>query len=304
MPINGTYAIQCYNPLSGAYYTSEDIEFDASLSDTQYALQRSMPFMADTMEVLEDNRFDYRQNGISYMIHFHGLAVDIDNCEMVEGSGDYPITGNADLADNTTVLRHYAESLFFTTIPMEMLRTDAQEPQVEVIVDGRVALCTGLNCDYSYIATDAQVATQTMPSSSTLTITGQNLPIDDASMNITLGPVLCVPDSSSTTQIDCTLEHTAVAGDWIVVLKAEAGLIPNDIVDTISITSTISDVSPATDVNYLGGTTMTLTGDNFGYDPSVISVTYTDGTACVVYFAYMTEIMCLNDRFSADADTT
>lgn len=98
------------------------------------------------------------------------------------------------------MLRHYGESLFFPTIPMEMLRTDAQEPQVEVIVDGRVALCTGLSCDYSYIATDAKVETQTLLSSTQLMITGQNLPIDDPTMNITLGPVKCIPsDTSSAT---------------------------------------------------------------------------------------------------------
>jgi hypothetical protein len=49
---------------------------------------------------------------------------------------------------------------------------------------------------------------------------------------------------------------------------------------------------------------MTVVGDNFGYDPEVVSVTYADGTSCVVYFVDMTEIMCLNNRFSADAEVT
>jgi len=199
-PINGTYALQCYSPVSGTTYTSEDISFDKGAHDTWYALQRSMAMMADTMEVLDDYRYDYKENGVSYMIHFYGFNEEIDSCEMIPGSGDYPITGNDDLADNSTVLRSYGESLFFPTIPMEMLRTDAQEPQVEIIVDGRVALCTELACDYSYVATDAKVETQTMPSSTTMTITGQNLPIDDPTMNITLGPVKCVPaDTSSAT---------------------------------------------------------------------------------------------------------
>lgn len=84
-PINGTYALQCYSPLSGTYYTSEDIQYDTGAHNTWYALQRSMAMMADTMEVLDDYRYDYKENGVSYMIHFYGLAVDIDNCQMIPG---------------------------------------------------------------------------------------------------------------------------------------------------------------------------------------------------------------------------
>lgn len=51
---------------------------------------------------------------------------------------------------NITVLRPYGESLFFEVIPMEMLRTDEQTPQILVKIDGMSALCLDMNCDFTY----------------------------------------------------------------------------------------------------------------------------------------------------------
>lgn len=47
----------------------------------------------------------------------------------------------------------------------------------------------------------------------------------------------------------------------------------------------LNSVSPAADVSYLGGDEITITGDHFGYNPSVITVTYDDGTECEVISA-------------------
>ena len=43
----------------------------------------------------------------------------------------------------------------FEPIHIEFLSSDAQSPQVLVTVDGMVALCASLNCDYEYVATEA-----------------------------------------------------------------------------------------------------------------------------------------------------
>lgn len=63
----------------------------------------------------------------------------------------------------------------------------------------------------------------------------------------------------------------------------------------------VSAISPATEVNFMGGSEMTITGDNFGYDASVITATYQDGTVCTVTSASMTSFTCTNARFSDDA---
>jgi hypothetical protein len=51
-------------------------------------------------------------------------------------------------------------------------------------------------------------------------------------------------------------------------------LIPNEIYDDIVVPVSVSAISPATDINFMGGSEMTITGDNFGYDASAITVTY------------------------------
>ena len=63
----------------------------------------------------------------------------------------------------------------------------------------------------------------------------------------------------------------------------------------------VSAVTPNTDINYLGGDIMTITGDNFGYNISAISVVYADGTLCNVRTATMTAITCENARFTTGA---
>ena len=47
-------------------------------------------------------------------------------------------------------LRNYAESLWWESIPMEMLYTPVMKPQVRVQVNGLDAVCPDQNCDYLY----------------------------------------------------------------------------------------------------------------------------------------------------------
>lgn len=76
--------------------------------------------------------------------------------------------------------------------------------------------------------------------------------------------------------IICQLDDTRVSGSWKAEIMTIYGLTPNAISDyySISIPVIASSVTPATDVNYLGGDYMTIDGNSFGYDISVISVTY------------------------------
>lgn len=113
----------------------------------------------------------------------------------------------------------------------------------------------------------------------------------------------CSVTTHTDTQIDCQLSDTRVSGDWIVQILTDYGLLPNEILsaDSIVIPIVANTISPNTDVNYLGGDLMTITGDSFGYDPSVISVTYADGTICDVQSVDMTTITCFNRRFTSGA---
>lgn len=102
-------------------------------------------------------------------------------------------------------------------------------------------------------------------------------------------------------RINCTLNDTRVSGNWIVVVNTQYGLVPNEVTTEITIPVNVTSVSPMTDINFLGGDVMTISGDNFGYDTSAIMVTYDDGTTCDVIAADMTRFKCLNRRFTAGA---
>lgn len=107
---------------------------------------------------MSDYRYTYPENGLSYMIKFTGVAYDVAPCSILPGTGDYPISGNSDLATNVTVLQNFGETLWFEPIPLEFLTSDAQQPQVLVMINGLEALCANLNCDYSYTRADSVIS--------------------------------------------------------------------------------------------------------------------------------------------------
>jgi hypothetical protein len=107
----------------------------------------------------------------------------------------------------------------------------------------------------------------------------------------------------SSSQYDCDLETVAVTGNWIVKVNTADGNLYTSITNEIAIASDITSVEPNTDINFLGGDLLTITGDSFGYDITVISVTFTDGTICTVLSADMTEITCEPERWTDEADS-
>lgn len=106
-----------------------------------------------------------------------------------------------------------------------------------------------------------------------MTLTGVELP-DASSDIIRFGPTRCTPVTHSNETITCQLADTRVSGSWKTFIRTQYGLIPNEIADAIVVPVSVSAISPATDINFMGGSEMTITGDNFGYDASAITVTY------------------------------
>jgi hypothetical protein len=201
---------------------------------------------------------------------------------------------------NVTSRRIYGDSLFFEVVPMEMLNTDALTPQIMVTVDGMPALCLDLICDYTYTVSDSLLSTQEIDSTDLITITGTLLP-NATTDRLWLGPVSCTLQTWSNETITCQLDDTKVAGEWKVAILTQYGYAPSNISTTIDVPIVADSISPATDVSYLGGDVMTITGDAFGYNPDVVSVTFDDGTACEVTSVSMTSITCVNGVFSSSA---
>lgn len=295
--------MKCYDPYTMQSYTSKDMKYNRQEKWLQYDMGNSMAPLIDRMELISDYRCSYRENCISFLMHFHNIDYDMPECEIIPSeTHDEPLTGADDLHSETTVIQHYGDSLFFPTIPMSMLRTNAQAPQVKIVVDGRIALCNDLNCDYVYSNSESLITGQSL-TDATLTLTGENLPTDE-DLVVNLGPITCTVMSATDTELICTLDNTAVGGSWIAIVHSSKGLLPNEITDAIEISFSVTEATPATDVNFLGGDVMTINGDGFGFDASAVTVVYADGTACSVTAVDMTAITCTNQRFTSDGDTT
>ncbi len=121
---------------------------------------------------------------------------------------------------------------------------------------------------------------------------------------IKFGPVLCNVVTNTVTEITCDLETNAVSGNWIVVVSSPNGLIPNSITTELSVPVSTSSISPNSQINFLGGDLITITGDNFGTDASVISITFTDATECVIKSVSMDTITCITKRFTSSPPST
>jgi hypothetical protein len=101
--------------------------------------------------------------------------------------------------------------------------------------------------------------------------------------------------------ITCILDDTRITGEWVADILTVYGFLPNEISESITVPVDATSISPSTDINFLGGDVLTITGDSFGYDTDVVSVTFSDGTICTVLTVSMTEITCRSARFTSDA---
>jgi hypothetical protein len=77
-------------------------------------------------------------------------------------------------------------------------------------------------------------------------------------------------------------------------------LIPNEITTELLVPVAATSVSPNTSINYLGGDVLTISGDNFGTDASVVTVTFDDATKCVLLTVSMDTITCMPNRFTTN----
>lgn len=97
-PFSGSFALTCTD-FEGRSYTSVDIPYNAHLNTIETSIFSSMSFLMDNVEVINDSRFAYRENGISFLLHFIGLDYEVPECSIAP-SGDVPLTGEMDMAPN------------------------------------------------------------------------------------------------------------------------------------------------------------------------------------------------------------
>jgi len=126
-------------------------------------------------------------------------------------------------------------------------------------------------------------------------------------VSISYGSTNCVLDEDSLTasSVDCDLEDDLVAGEIKPVFKTSMG-------DTyvsasaVTIEPTLSSVSPMTDINPLGGNTLTFTGTGFPHtinDFDTLDVLLdndsgeSDSVACTIVTTSNTEVTCVTQMF-------
>jgi len=131
---------------------------------------------------------------------------------------------------------------------------------------------------------------------STLTLAGTGLPTPTS---VSVGGTKCgTPTKKSATEIVCTLPNTLSAGNWDASIQTATGSVPIK-AGTAKIVAalTVTSVTPATNLNQMGGDVLTIAGT--GFDAENIAsntVALTDGTKCPVSTVTSTQIKCTTEK--------
>lgn len=147
-PLQGSYVITCRNSEQVEFKTRE-IGYQESAEMVNLYLQLDVPFLQLKVLVRDSLAYKYIENGISLAIVFLGFQKDQPSCEISSGTQD-PITGSEPLVFRSDTLQRHGKNLLFEPVPLEMLFTDEQEPQVRVKVNGMDALCVTFDCSYTF----------------------------------------------------------------------------------------------------------------------------------------------------------
>jgi len=150
------------------------------------------PHLRYKTDVQESYTHMYRENGVEFIMIFKGYKGDVPKCT-IKSDTTTPIAGGTNIVYTVETIRTHGTNLFFEPIPMEMMYTDEQKPQVLVTTEGLPAVCINKSqCDYSYIAPTAEITGQSL-SNLDLTIGGTNLPTTDVVVDF--GLTSCTPAS-------------------------------------------------------------------------------------------------------------
>lgn len=105
--------------------------------------------MRDKVEIWEDTKYAYYENGRTFFLRYYGKNEDIGQAEIMTAETT-PLTGDfLHFYSNTTY--SFSSNLLYEPIPFEMLRAYEETPQIEVFVNGTPAVCHNLNCGYTYV---------------------------------------------------------------------------------------------------------------------------------------------------------
>ena len=96
-------------------------------------MDRYIPHLTFKQRTYYPQRTDFYQrgNGFKLVITMEGYEGVVPQC-FIENDDERPIPETVSFITKASKLREYAESLWWESIPMEMLYTEVMKPQVRV----------------------------------------------------------------------------------------------------------------------------------------------------------------------------
>jgi hypothetical protein len=233
----------------------------------------------------------------------NGIAGEVPQCKIESAEEPYEIVAEDPIYE-AIKLKEYKENLWFEPVPMEMLYTMADRPQVRVTVNGLPAVCPENNCGYKYVEAGNANIDDTVLSGKQITIKGSDFDeehdceAEAKDMKVEFADQDCEIDSTDLASGDivCTLKNDPAAGTHQAKVSGKCGNFNYQNGPEIEVSLEISDVSPSSDLNKLGGDLITITGSGFPTEKEPV-VTFDDGTVCKYQSGSSTTINCISARF-------
>jgi len=106
--------------------------------------------LKDEIEVESMPTYGSSDEGVHFRVFFQRASQNYDQAFEVASSSSDPLSGNGVSAQGVEV-RPRGPNAFIEALPFEMLRTAHTNPQLIVSVEGLPAVCTAIDCDYTYL---------------------------------------------------------------------------------------------------------------------------------------------------------
>lgn len=205
-------------------------------------LEESCGFLAGKISVTKlDTTYPSNAMGVEFQINFHGIAASLDLYSLAT-TGPDPLVG-VNIVYDASIVREFGQSLVWHVIPGDYFYTREVLPQVKVSVDGMPALCTGMQCDYSYSEGTSLITSYTVNhSNNQLTISGSDF---GTPTKVEMGYLDCSNIVATVDQITCDLADDLPAGSWFPIVTEEMGRVKTDPLVTAEVVDCIiTSVSP------------------------------------------------------------
>ena len=158
------------------------MNYNLNTEEIRNEFEQGMPFAVFKTRVRPYGDWEYRENGVNFLVIFEAVHGDVPLCSIMDGDSE-PITGES-VQYIVREIREYGVNRLWEVIPYEFLHADIERNQVKVVKDGVDSICPDFNCGYAYVddEDDYAITSQNL-NGLTLTLTGAELPVFGSECN-------------------------------------------------------------------------------------------------------------------------